>query len=63
MLKREKDKKNSGQRNVRTKKERELLPVVVAEVRCKMSCPLRGQYNQRNEQLEAEGELLCGGGC
>ena len=36
MLKRAKDKKdkNSGQRNVRTKKERELLPVVVAEVRC-----------------------------
>ena len=33
MLKRAKD-KNSGLRNVRTKKERELLPVVVAEVRC-----------------------------
>ena len=25
--------------------------------------PLRGQYNQRNEQLEAEIELLCRGEC
>ena len=33
MLKRAKD-KNSGQSDVRTKKELELLPVVVAEVRC-----------------------------
>ena len=37
--------------------KKELLPIVVAVD--KRHCSLRGQYNQRNEQLEAERELLC----
>ena len=42
--------------------KKELLPDVVADWQLtERHCSLRGQYNQPNEQLEAERELLRGG--
>ena len=60
MLKQAKDKIIVASAMSELKGARAILPVVVAEVRCQMSCcpccPLRGQCNQRNVQLGAERE-------